>query len=577
MPKLPSRGIFLSYRREEAAAYARLLKSEFSERIPDARVFMDLDSIGAGQDFGEVIRQALDSSTVLVALIGRYWTTLTDEDGQRKLDNPDDWVRFEIHAALERDIWVLPVLVDGARPLRLQQLPSELHQLARLNAFELSANRYQYDADRLVDLIRKVLGEASGTDGADESPPSADAESPIVALPPNVPPGQVAVPGEAAHEHAEPARRNRVQVTRVLADAERIAESISDESMKALALVDVAKAVAASEPDRAARLNADAEDTVQSMPEYTGDMRTMALLNLAMRLAATDPDRAERITRSITEPSFPAIGMKAMALANLAVSLAAADPDRAAQLDADAEDVVQSIRDESFKLWALTEVVGILTAADPDRAGWLIGDAERMARSITDESDKARALANVAMALAATESDRAAWLIGDAERIAQSISDESSKAMALAYIAPALATTDPDRAIPFIADVEGLAELIADEYAKVSVLAELVRALAVVDPDRGERLLQSIADPSAFPRAPAVSRLVRSLAATDPGRAERLARSTADELARAAALAELAEALAATDPGRAEYIARSITDKSLRVRALVAIAEAGAP
>ena len=43
-----SGGIFLSYRRDDAAPYARLLQYQLSERFPDARVFMDLDSIEAG-------------------------------------------------------------------------------------------------------------------------------------------------------------------------------------------------------------------------------------------------------------------------------------------------------------------------------------------------------------------------------------------------------------------------------------------------------------------------------------------------------------------------------------------------
>jgi len=99
---LSSPGIFLSYRREDAAPYARLLQSELREHIPGARVFMDLDSIEPGLDFAEVIQEAVGSCTVLVALIGRQWATLTDEEGRRRLDNPDDYVRFEVQAALER-------------------------------------------------------------------------------------------------------------------------------------------------------------------------------------------------------------------------------------------------------------------------------------------------------------------------------------------------------------------------------------------------------------------------------------------------------------------------------------------
>ena len=152
-----SGGIFLSYRREDAAPYARLLQYQLSERFPDARVFMDLDSIEAGLDFAEVIRDAVNSSAVLVALIGRQWATLADEQGRRRLDDPDDYVRFEVQTALKRGVRVIPVLVDNARPLRQQQLPAELDKLARLNALELSYGRYQYDSGRLLDLVQRVL------------------------------------------------------------------------------------------------------------------------------------------------------------------------------------------------------------------------------------------------------------------------------------------------------------------------------------------------------------------------------------------------------------------------------------
>src|SRR5690348_7903487 len=124
VPVVPSRGIFLSYRRADAAAYARLLQHALRDRIPDAHVFMDLDSIDAGMNFAHVIREAIDSCAVLVAVIGRQWTTLTDEQGRRRLDDPDDYVRFEIRAALERGVRVIPVLVDGARPPQQEQLPS---------------------------------------------------------------------------------------------------------------------------------------------------------------------------------------------------------------------------------------------------------------------------------------------------------------------------------------------------------------------------------------------------------------------------------------------------------------------
>jgi hypothetical protein len=178
MPGVSSPGIFISYRREDATAYARLLQRDLRERFPDAPVFMDLDSIKAGLDFAEVIEQALGSAAVLVALIGRQWASLTDEEGERRLNNPNDFVRFEVQTALERGVRVIPVLVDGARPLQQKQLPAELHKLARLNALELSSRRYQYDTEQLLGLIQEALAAVSEREEADRQARLEDGQKP---------------------------------------------------------------------------------------------------------------------------------------------------------------------------------------------------------------------------------------------------------------------------------------------------------------------------------------------------------------------------------------------------------------
>jgi hypothetical protein len=75
-------------------------------------------------------------------------------------------VRYEIRTALERDVRVIPVLVDGARVPKQQQLPDDLQRLARLNALEMSWARLDYDAFRLMDAIQRVL--ESGNAGPEE-------------------------------------------------------------------------------------------------------------------------------------------------------------------------------------------------------------------------------------------------------------------------------------------------------------------------------------------------------------------------------------------------------------------------
>lgn len=158
VPDLPRRGIFISYRHADALPHARLLQVSLCECFPDVPLFMDLDSIEAGLDFAKVISDAVNSCGVMVALIGPNWATLAGKEGRRRLDDPDDYVRFEIRTALKRGIRVIPVLVEGAKPPSQQELPSDLRRLARLNALKMSCDhRYQYDAERLMSIIDRAL------------------------------------------------------------------------------------------------------------------------------------------------------------------------------------------------------------------------------------------------------------------------------------------------------------------------------------------------------------------------------------------------------------------------------------
>ena len=68
MPNSSSLGVFLSYRREDTAPYARLLEFQLHARFPDLRVFIDMDSIEAGLDFAKVIKKAVSSCAVAVDL-----------------------------------------------------------------------------------------------------------------------------------------------------------------------------------------------------------------------------------------------------------------------------------------------------------------------------------------------------------------------------------------------------------------------------------------------------------------------------------------------------------------------------
>jgi hypothetical protein len=101
------------------------------------------------------------SCDVLIALIGRQWLTSTDAAGQRRLDNPEDFVRQEIAMALRRNIRVIPALIQDTPMPRTTDLPEDLKTLTRRNALEISDTHFHHDVYQLIVVLDRVLRPAT--------------------------------------------------------------------------------------------------------------------------------------------------------------------------------------------------------------------------------------------------------------------------------------------------------------------------------------------------------------------------------------------------------------------------------
>lgn len=144
------KGIFISYRREDTAAYARALHGELKQSFPKQKIFLDVDDIPAGQDFVDYIEDRLNSSGVLIALIGKRWQS-------SRVSDAHDYVRREIAGAISRGITIVPVLIDGGKMPAAEKLPEDLAALPRVNALQLSHDRFSRDVEALFDTISLTL------------------------------------------------------------------------------------------------------------------------------------------------------------------------------------------------------------------------------------------------------------------------------------------------------------------------------------------------------------------------------------------------------------------------------------
>jgi len=98
-------------------------------------------------------------------MIGPNWPDARDEQGNRRLDDPNDFVRIEVGAALQRNIPVIPILLEGARIPKATQLPEDLKELALRNGMEIRHASFQDDMNRLIRGLKGQSDQAGAADG----------------------------------------------------------------------------------------------------------------------------------------------------------------------------------------------------------------------------------------------------------------------------------------------------------------------------------------------------------------------------------------------------------------------------
>src|SRR5262245_52664484 len=164
-------GIFISYRRGDTAAEAGRLADHLRERFGADQIFIDVEAIEPGQDFVVAIQRALDACAVVIVMIGDRWLSTVDDQGRRRLDDPQDFVHQEVGAALKRgDVRVIPVLVQQATMPGGRELPAPLADLGRRNALEIREAHFRRDVDALIEVVARLVPAGTGATVPAEPP-----------------------------------------------------------------------------------------------------------------------------------------------------------------------------------------------------------------------------------------------------------------------------------------------------------------------------------------------------------------------------------------------------------------------
>lgn len=151
--------IFVSYRRQDSKLIAERLHERLAAAFGSEHVFFDIEDIPPGTDFPTHLKQQLETCSLVLVVVGDQWTDARDAEGNRRLENPDDFVRQEIEWANGQGVTVLPVLVDGAQMPDESELPPSLKFFARRNAMEVrSGADFDFTSMRLIEQLGAAHG-----------------------------------------------------------------------------------------------------------------------------------------------------------------------------------------------------------------------------------------------------------------------------------------------------------------------------------------------------------------------------------------------------------------------------------
>ena len=165
MKKLPT--IFISYRREDTGGDAGRLNDMLTQVLGPERIFWDLEKIAPGKDFRNELKRVLSECSVLFALIGPKWETITDANGRPRLFNKGDLVRMELLAGLRRrSLRVVPVLLNRETVPKASDVPSVLRSVIKRNEFTIRRDRWRQDVEELLKRLgisgRQTTADVTG-------------------------------------------------------------------------------------------------------------------------------------------------------------------------------------------------------------------------------------------------------------------------------------------------------------------------------------------------------------------------------------------------------------------------------
>lgn len=167
---------FISYRRQDTAPIALLLKNELEKRLRFVRVFVDVDAIEAGQHFPARITNFINAAHATIVLIGERWMprrdTAADLATTAVASEPvlTDWVVEEVEQSLSLPLaytgtntyglgsrLLIPLFIDTAQDFNQFVLPPAILPLTKLHAQRIAYANWPSAIGPLLESIARQV------------------------------------------------------------------------------------------------------------------------------------------------------------------------------------------------------------------------------------------------------------------------------------------------------------------------------------------------------------------------------------------------------------------------------------
>lgn len=157
-PAIDTNCIFISYRRNDRRDLTDRIYDTLCGEFGNHAVFTDIYSIPVGEDFKLFIQDVISHSKVVLVIIGEKWMSKNPDSNKFRIENTEDYIRFEIETAMKNNIQILPILINDTKIPDSDVLPDSLTEFTNLNVIRLrSGVDFKNDMNRIIHRLKDLL------------------------------------------------------------------------------------------------------------------------------------------------------------------------------------------------------------------------------------------------------------------------------------------------------------------------------------------------------------------------------------------------------------------------------------